>query len=59
MSKSKDTLKCRKQEDVSKMVKHMNGFKEILDYQKENELISAAAYGALYDVTETLIEKWE
>nr|WP_255584906.1 hypothetical protein [Virgibacillus sp. NKC19-3] len=41
------------------MVKHMNGFKEILDYQKENELISAAAYGALYDVTETLIEKWE
>src|SRR5699024_7758749 len=48
-----------KQEDGTKVVKHMNGFKNLLDYQKENELLSEESYETLNDVSDVVIKKWE
>lgn len=42
-----------------KVVKHMKGFKLLLDNQKENELISEKAYNTLKAETNDLIEKWQ
>src|SRR5699024_9127315 len=44
-----------KQENAAKIVKHMNGFKNLLNYQKDNELISEEAYEALYDASDSVI----
>lgn len=48
-----------KQEKSKKIVKHMEGFKDLLSYQKENELISAEAYDTLINYSDELIEEWE
>ncbi|ASK62202.1 hypothetical protein CFK37_08530 [Virgibacillus phasianinus] len=48
-----------KQEDAVKVIKHMNGFKTLLDYQKENNLISEKAYKTLYTVSDAFIEQWQ
>lgn len=48
-----------KQENAEKIVKHMNGFKELLDNQKKNELISEDAYESLIDVSDTIIDNWK
>ncbi|ASK64002.1 hypothetical protein CFK37_18495 [Virgibacillus phasianinus] len=42
-----------------KVVKHIKGFKLLLDHQKENELISAEAYNMLKAGANALIEKWQ
>lgn len=44
---------------AEKVVKHMEGFKLLLNHQKENELISEAAYDALKADANDLIEKWQ
>lgn len=40
-----------------KVVKHLNGFKDLLDHQKEKDHISAKAYKSLMNGTDTLIDK--
>lgn len=47
------------QERAGKVVKHMKGFKTLLDHQRENELISEDAYEVLQTSTDALIEKWQ
>lgn len=44
---------------AGKVSKHMESFKQLLDYQLENELISKELYGILTVATNLLIEKWE
>ncbi|MEW9676815.1 glycoside hydrolase family 3 protein [Lentibacillus sp. L22] len=46
-------------EAVKKVVKHMQGFKAMLDAQKENDTISHKAYSYLETETEKLIMDWE
>lgn len=48
-----------KQEAAGKVVKHMESFKQLLDHQKENELISNKAYDLLKADTDSLIKKWK
>ena len=48
-----------KQEAVKKVVKHMKSFKALLDYQKENKLISDKAYKTLMASAGELIKKWQ
>lgn len=43
----------------AKVVKHMEGFKLLLDQQKQNELISENAYNKLKDGANSLITKWQ
>src|SRR5699024_1309302 len=40
-----------------KVIKHMEGFKELVNYQKENGLISGAAHGELQTMADTLIDQ--
>ncbi|WP_164215853.1 penicillin acylase family protein [Virgibacillus sp. YIM 98842] len=47
------------QGDAEKVVKHMEGFKFLLDYQKDNELLSEFAYNTLMYQADNLIAKWE
>lgn len=47
-----------KQEKEKKVVKHMQGFKVLLDHQKESELISDRAYKALKADADALIKQW-
>lgn len=47
------------QEKADKVVKHLKGFKTLLDHQKKEEMISENAYDVLQSSTETLIEKWQ
>ncbi|ASK62205.1 hypothetical protein CFK37_08545 [Virgibacillus phasianinus] len=42
-----------------KVVKHLEGFAQLLDYQKENELISKRAYESLQEDMEYLVEKYQ
>lgn len=44
---------------AEKVVKHMESFKMLLEYQKENELISDEAYHVLQYDADTLIAKWK
>lgn len=46
-------------EVVEKVVRHMEGFKLLLDHQKENKLISEKAYSELQSNAEALIKKWQ
>lgn len=48
-----------KQEAAGKVVKHMESFKQLLDHQKENDLISKKAYELLKAYTDSLIKKWQ
>lgn len=47
------------QEKGKKVVKHMEGFKQLLDNQKENKLLSDHAYNLLKSNSESLIKKWK
>ncbi|UJL45938.1 M28 family peptidase [Virgibacillus sp. NKC19-16] len=47
------------QEAVEKVIKHMQGFNDLLDHQQNNELISVEAYNLLQSQADMLIEKWE
>lgn len=44
---------------ADKVIKHLNGFKSLLNHQKENELISEKAYKILKTDTDYLIKKWQ
>jgi len=46
-------------EQGEKVVRHMEGFKFLLDHQFNDELISEKAYRALMDYSGQLIKKWE
>ncbi|NBJ71380.1 MULTISPECIES: glycoside hydrolase family 3 protein [Clostridia] len=43
---------------AEKVVKHLNSFKQMLNDQKDNEMISEKAYHYLMTETDRLIEKW-
>ena len=45
------------QEATEKVLKHMESFKQLLDHQKENGLISDKAYNTLKDYSDLLIER--
>ena len=47
------------QGSAEKVLKHMQGFKQLLDYQRENELISNRAYQSLKANADYLIKKWQ
>lgn len=47
------------QEQVDKVVKHLNGFKTLLNNFKKEELISEEAYNDLMSNTDKLISKWQ
>ncbi|WP_425283918.1 FIMAH domain-containing protein [Lentibacillus halodurans] len=48
------------QEEAEKVVKHMEeGFQDLLEYQRDNELISERAYNTLIAHTDYLIKKWQ
>ncbi|MFS0613989.1 GH92 family glycosyl hydrolase [Lederbergia ruris] len=44
---------------ADKVLKHMNGFKALLDHQQDSALISKEAYQILYDSTDYFIERWQ
>ncbi|WP_217424808.1 glycoside hydrolase family 97 catalytic domain-containing protein [Virgibacillus ihumii] len=44
---------------AEKVVKHMKGFKRLLDHQKGNDLISEKAYKVLKADADYLIKKWQ
>ncbi|ASK64334.1 endo-alpha-N-acetylgalactosaminidase [Virgibacillus phasianinus] len=46
-------------EEAEKVVKHLNGFKLLLDHQKEKGLITDEAYDGLISGTNSLIAKWQ
>lgn len=48
-----------KQKTAQKVLKHMGSFKQLLDHQKENELISEKAYVVLKASTDNVIRKWQ
>lgn len=47
-----------KQEKAEKVIKHLKGFKLLLDQQLDKELISKKAYNALKTHADALVEKW-
>ncbi|UJL45771.1 family 10 glycosylhydrolase [Virgibacillus sp. NKC19-16] len=46
-------------DSMDKAVKHLNGFKSLLEHQNNNELISETAYNKLISVSDTLLEEWQ
>jgi len=46
------------QEEADKVVQHMGGFHDLLDHQRDNELISDNAYDSLKASADNLIQKW-
>ncbi|MFS0750407.1 FIMAH domain-containing protein [Oceanobacillus sp. 1P07AA] len=46
------------QDNSEKMVKHLNGFKVLLDSQRENGLIEQEAYNRLNSDANLLLERW-
>lgn len=48
-----------KQENATKVVKHMEGFKDLLNHQNENELISENAYESLSNVSDKIMGNWQ
>jgi len=51
--------KYEKQENAEKMVKHLNGFKVLLDLQQENGSIENEAYKRLNEDADLLLDRWE
>ncbi|MBY7142809.1 PQQ-dependent sugar dehydrogenase [Virgibacillus sp. NKC19-3] len=47
------------QEEAEKVVQHMKGFKDLLDHQLDNELISEDAFKSLVTQADLLVEKWQ
>src|SRR5690625_2300768 len=48
-----------KQESATKVVKHMKGFKVLLDHYIDNQLISEQGYNVLISSTDLMLENWE
>lgn len=46
-------------ESVDKVIKHLEGFQQLLNYQKNNKVISNRAFGDLQTYTDYIIEKWD
>ncbi|HLR63447.1 MAG TPA: M14 family zinc carboxypeptidase [Lentibacillus sp.] len=44
---------------ADKVIKHVEGFKDLLDHQQEDELISEKAFNILKNDADALIEKWQ
>lgn len=44
---------------AEKVIKHMHGFKLLLEYQKKEQLISDKAFDTLHNDANVLIEKWQ
>ncbi|MFJ7933271.1 S8 family serine peptidase [Sporosarcina sp. NPDC096371] len=55
----KAVAQYEKQEAGDKVMKHMKGFKVLLDQQKESKLISDKAYNALMASTDEMIKNWK
>lgn len=51
--------KYEEQENSEKMVKHLEGFKIVIDDLKEKELIKKEAYDRLNSDADMLVERWE
>src|SRR5699024_3940439 len=47
------------QEKGEKVIKHLNGLKNLINYQKENQLISEEAYNFLRDGADDLLKNWK
>jgi hypothetical protein len=47
------------QDEAEKVVKHMESFKDLLDHQLDNELISDEAYNQIMSLTDELIQRWQ
>ncbi|WP_371871386.1 MULTISPECIES: FIMAH domain-containing protein [Bacillaceae] len=45
--------------EADKVIKHMKSFKALLDYQKENELISDKAHKMLQTKADAMIQIWQ
>lgn len=46
-------------DEADKVVKHTEGFKRLLEYQQDNEMISEDAYDMLKTDADHLIQKWQ
>ncbi|QQK78925.1 membrane dipeptidase [Salicibibacter cibi] len=47
------------QEETDKVIQHTEGFQDLLDQQRENELISETAYSILSNDADVLMEEWQ
>lgn len=47
------------QEAAEKVIKHMKGFKKLLEHQLQSELISEKAYNTLKNKADSLIKEWQ
>ncbi|MEW9676816.1 5'-nucleotidase, lipoprotein e(P4) family [Lentibacillus sp. L22] len=45
--------------NAEKVIKHLEGFKKLLDYQNDNDLITKNAYDTLLSNADALIQKWK
>ena len=50
---------CEKSKAGEKVIKHMKGFKKLLEHQKHEDLISEEAFNKLSIDADYLIEKWQ
>ncbi|WP_424475431.1 FIMAH domain-containing protein [Oceanobacillus kimchii] len=48
-----------KQEDAEKILKHMNGFMDLLEHHYDDDAISDFAYHTLLHQAENFIQQWE
>lgn len=46
-------------DEAEKVIKHMNGFKQLLNHQRDHQLISEKTFKTLDKKADSLIEKWE
>ncbi|MBY7142864.1 discoidin domain-containing protein [Virgibacillus sp. NKC19-3] len=46
-------------EEAKKVVKHMNSFKQLLNHQRKNQLISEQGFSMLKEKSDSLLEKWQ
>lgn len=44
---------------MDKAIKHLNGFKPLLEHQKDQDLMSEVAYNQLMSASEALLEDWQ
>lgn len=44
---------------MDKAIKHLNGFKALLEHQKDNDSISELAYNQLMSASDSLLEDWQ
>mgnify|MGYP001470669304 CR=1 FL=1 len=45
--------------EATKVIRHLQGFKQLLDFQSDNGVISEMAYHTLRENADSLIDKWE